>query len=109
HTDGKMRLIRWDFAVHGALNGHSRLITYLNCNTNNRAITVLSQFLKATCHYGLPSRVRSDYGGENVQVVLFMHLVQGIERRSFIIRESLHNHRLERLWRDVFSNALYSF
>lgn len=53
HIDRNIRLIRWGFAVHG----HSRLITYLNCNTNNRATTVLSQFLKATCHYGLPSRV----------------------------------------------------
>ncbi|XP_049898945.1 uncharacterized protein LOC126389342 isoform X1 [Epinephelus moara] len=109
HIDGNMRLIRWGFAVHGAIDGHSRLITYLNCNTNNRATTVLSQFLKATCHYGLPSRVRSDYGGENLQVALFMNLVQGIERRSFITGESIHNQRIERLWRDVFLHVLQSF
>ncbi|XP_078016898.1 uncharacterized protein LOC117250648 isoform X2 [Epinephelus lanceolatus] len=109
HIDGNMRLIRWGSAVHGAIDGHSRLITYLNCNTNNRATTVLCQFLKATCHYGLPSRVRSDYGGENLQVALFLNLVQGIERRSFITGESIHNQRIERLWRDVFLHVLQSF
>ena len=95
--------------VHGAIDGYSRLITYLNCNTDNRATTVLSQFLKATCLYGLPSRVRSDYGGENFQVALFMNLLQGTDRSSFITGESVHNQRIERLWRDVFLHVLLPF
>ena len=61
----------------------SRLITYLSCSTDNRSPTVLSPFLKATCLYALPSRVRSDHGGENILVALFMHLVQGLEHRGF--------------------------
>ena len=95
--------------IHGAIDGHSRLITYLSCSTDNRAITVLSQFLKATCLYGLPLRVRSDHGGENLLVALFMHLVQGLEHRSFITGESVHNQRIERLWRDVFLHVLQYF
>ncbi|XP_051980555.1 uncharacterized protein LOC127641639 [Xyrauchen texanus] len=95
HIDGNMRLIRWGFVIHGAIDGHSRLITYLNCNTNNCASTVLSQFIQATCLYGLPSRVRSDHGGENIQVALFMNLVQGLQRRSHITGESVHNQRIE--------------
>lgn len=95
--------------IHGGIDGHSRLITYLNCSSDNRARTVLSHFLKATCLYGLPSRVRSDHGGENIQVALFMNLVQGIERRSFITGESVHNQRIERLWRDVFIHVLQQF
>ncbi|KAL1250736.1 hypothetical protein QQF64_018532 [Cirrhinus molitorella] len=62
HIDGSMRLIRWGFVIHGAIDGHSRLITYLNCNTDNCSSTVLSQFIQATCLYGIPSRVRSDHG-----------------------------------------------
>ncbi|XP_077057346.1 uncharacterized protein LOC143710231 [Siphateles boraxobius] len=109
HIDGNMRLIRWGFVIHGAIDGHSRLITYLNCNTNNCASTVLSQFIQATCLYGLPSRVRSDHGGENLQVALFINLVQGLQRRSHITGESVHNQRIERLWRDVFLHVLQSF
>ncbi|KAG7315542.1 hypothetical protein KOW79_020408, partial [Hemibagrus wyckioides] len=88
HIDGNMCLLRWGFVIHGAIDGHSRLITYLNCNTDNRANTVLSQFLKATCLYGLLSRVRSDYGVENLQVALFMNVLQGIEHCCFITGES---------------------
>ncbi|XP_067266982.1 uncharacterized protein [Chanodichthys erythropterus] len=109
HIDGNMRFIRWGFVVHGAIDGKSRLITYLSCNTNNRASTVLTQFVKATCLYGLPSRVRSDHGGENSQIALFMNLVQGVERRSHITGESVHNQRIERLWRDVFLHVLQYF
>lgn len=59
--------------------------------------------------YGLPSRVRSGYGGENLQVSLFMNPVQGIERRGFITGESVHNQRIEHLRRDVFLHVLQSF
>ncbi|KAJ7999927.1 hypothetical protein DPEC_G00199480 [Dallia pectoralis] len=109
HMDGNMRLIRWGLVVHGAIDGYSRLVTFLNCNTDNKAVTVLTQFLKATCLYGLPSRVHSHHGGENTQVALFMNIVQGEERRSHITGESVHSQRIERLWRDVFLHVLHYF
>lgn len=42
-------------------------------------------------------------------VALFMHLVQGLEHRGFITGESVHNQRIERLWRDVFLHVLQPF
>ena len=68
HVDGNHKMIKWRFVVHGGIDGFSRLITYLRCSTNNRADTVGALFVKATEQYGIPSRVRSDYGGENVQI-----------------------------------------
>ncbi len=60
------------FGIHGGIDGYSRLITYPRVSINNRSGTVLKCFLEAVHEYGLPSRVCSDLGGENVQVAQFM-------------------------------------
>ena len=59
---------RWRMVIHGGIDGFTRIPVFLKCSTNNRAETVLDAFLKATQEYGLPSRVRSDKGGENTAV-----------------------------------------
>ena len=88
--------------IHGGIDGYSRLITYLHCSNNNRAHTVLQLFQKATAEYFVPSRVRSDRGVENYDVARFMLQERGFDRGSFITGSSVHNQRIERLWRDVF-------
>ena len=61
-------LIRWKIVIHGGIDGFSRRIVYLHASDNNRAETVLEHFQKAVGECGWPSRVRSDKGGENVDV-----------------------------------------
>uniref|UniRef100_A0A3Q3EWE3 Integrase core domain-containing protein n=1 Tax=Labrus bergylta TaxID=56723 RepID=A0A3Q3EWE3_9LABR len=92
HIDGHMRLIRWGFVT-----------------TDNTALTVLTNFVRATCLYGLPSRVRSDRGGENTLVALLMNLLQGQGHAGHIAGQSVHNQRIERLWRDVFQQVVHYF
>ncbi len=111
HIDGHHKLIRWRIVVHGGIDGYSRLPVFLKASTNNRADTVLQCFLNAVRQYGLPSRVRCDRGGENVRVSEFMltHPERGPGRGSCITGRSVHNQRIERLWRDVFMGCVSLF
>ena len=59
--------------------------------------------------YGVPSRARSDKGGENVQVCYFMVAYYGPSRASHIAGSSIHNQRIERPWRDVYRCVLSSY
>uniref|UniRef100_A0AAQ4NS62 Integrase catalytic domain-containing protein n=1 Tax=Gasterosteus aculeatus aculeatus TaxID=481459 RepID=A0AAQ4NS62_GASAC len=107
HIDGHHKLIR--FVVHGGVDGFSRLVVYLTVAGNNRAHTVLRSFIAAVEQYGLPSRVRSDKGGENADVAEFMIRSRGTDRNSHITGRSVHNQRIERMWRDVYEHALDLF
>lgn len=105
HIDGNHKLVRWRIVIHGGIDGFSRIPVYLAASSNNCAETVLQHFLEAVATFGLPSRVRADKGGENVLVCEYMlqHPNRGPGRGSFITGRSVHNQRIERLWRDVFS------
>ena len=91
--------------IHGAIDGHSMKILYLHYADNNRSTTVLNCFQKAVQEHNIPHRIRIDRGGENVQVARFMLHARGIDKRPVLTGSSVHNQRIERLWRDVFSTV----
>ena len=97
--------------IHGGIDSYSRLVVYLRASTNNRAEAVFQNFLEAVDKYGLPSRVRSDRGGENVAVANYMllHPERGPGRGSFITGRSVHNSRIERFWRDMFQGCIVMY
>ena len=77
------------------------MVTFLKCFNNNRADTALACFRAAVQTYGIPSRIRCDFGVENIDIARFMLVTRGVGRNSVLCGSSTHNQRIERLWRDV--------
>ena len=106
-TDGHHKLIRWRFVTHCAIDGYSRLVVYVNVQTIIKQVPCTNS-LKAIREYGLPLRIRCDQGRKNIQVVRHMlhHRRVG---RSALVRSSVHNQRIEQLWRDLYCCATQLF
>lgn len=95
--------------IHGGIDGYSRLIVFLRAAANNRSATVLDSFVAAVTQYGVPSRVRTDRGGENSAVCLLMNIFRGFRRGSAIQGRSVHNQRIERLWADLWRGVTHVY
>jgi len=83
----------------------------VKCSSNNLAETVRTLFLESIEENNnlWPSRIRVDYGVENVLVCDEMVSRHGPDRNSFIAGSSTRNQRIERLWRDVFRCVAVTF
>ena len=70
---------------------------------------MLKYFQEAEKHHGKPSRVRCDYGGENIEVARYMITDRGLNRGSVLTGPSIRNQRIERIWRDCWRSVLRLF
>ena len=78
---------------------------YFRVHTDNLAKTAFNDFVNCLHEFGIPSHVRADAGGEFTHIEKFMKFFNGEGRGSFISGQSVHNQRIERLWRDVFTQT----
>jgi hypothetical protein len=106
HLDGNHKLINWRMVVHACIDGFSRMIIYLSCQNNNLASTVFELFLDGVSKHGLPKKIRTDHGLENVHAARYMLQQRGTDCGSVLTGRSVHNVRVERLHRDVYSGVL---
>jgi len=101
HVDGNHKLICWRFVIHGVTDGFSRMVIFLKCSDNNQSSTVLREFTAAVNFHGLPNQIRTDLGGENVEIWRYM-VEQHNSRTAVLTGASTHNECIECLWRDVY-------
>ena len=66
--DGNHKMIRWQLVIHAGVDGFSRCLVYIKCANNNCATTVMDAFQEGVDAYGQLVHVRSDHGGENIEV-----------------------------------------
>ena len=100
HIDGNHKMIHWRLVIHGGVDGFSRCVVYVKCANNNCASTVFDAFLEGLVAYGTPTRVRSDHGGENIDV--WRHMLSLYNDPTCVLTgKSTHNERIERMWRDI--------
>lgn len=104
HVDTNHKLIRWGLIVAAGIDGFSRLVTFIRCVDNNKADTLLLAFQEGVENYGVPRRVRTDKGMENVKIADYM--IERVGADAIITGKSVHNQRIERLWRDVYDGVL---
>ena len=93
HSTNVFDFCRWGFFIRCGIDGKSRTVTYIKASSDNRAETHLGQFLTGVERFGIPSRTRSDKGGENVSIAEFMIHNRGLNRSSHICGRSVHNQR----------------
>ena len=101
HMDGTHKLRTWNLSIQGCIDEGTRLVTLLKCNDSNSADVNLVNFKAACDEYMVPSRLRTDKGGENVKVADFMLRVRGLGRNSVMTGKSTRTQRIKRLWGDV--------
>ena len=109
HADGHHSLISWGFVIHGAIDDYSRQTVYFHCSINNKKETVLKLFEVVIIDYGAPSHIQTDKGGENTLIWELMPEIKGNERGSFLASPSVHNQRIEWLWRDLWNAVCCTF
>ena len=106
HLDGYDKLKPFGFAIHGCIDGYSRMILWLEVATTNNDPTVIGYYFLKTV-LGLkfvPTVIRSDKGTENVlveclQIALRMDHQDNLSgEKSFMRGKSVHNQRIESFW-----------
>lgn len=95
-TDGHHKLICWHFVTHARIDGYSHLIVFIHCS-DNCSTTVHKHFLEPTRLCGLPSRVQTDQGKENIKIAENMLEHHGVNCASVITGSSVHNKQIEHL------------
>ena len=66
---------------------------YIQVASDNTADTAFAAFMSGVDKFGIPERVRTDKGLENLRIAEFMLQHRGLNRGGHITGRSVHNQR----------------
>ncbi len=106
HIDGYDKLKPFGFCVHGALDGYSRRVLWLEVGPSNNDPRVVAQYYLDYVRRigGTPRIVRADCGTENVHVAAIQRFFRASAEdsfagdKSFMYGKSTSNQRIEAWW-----------
>ena len=105
HLDGYDKLKPFGFCIHGAIDGYSRRVLWLEvASTNNDPKVIAQYFMDYIRTVGVPYIVRGDYGTENVNVAAIQRFLRRdcddalAGEKSFMYGRSVSNQRIEAWW-----------
>ena len=106
HVDGWDKLAPFGSFIHGAVDGFSRRILWLDVNSTNKNPRVIASHYLDTVEQlgGVPRRLRCDKGTENVVIGTLQQFFRWNDdddfagSKSFVEGESSGNQRIEAWW-----------
>ena len=106
HIDGYDKMKPFGFCVHGAIDGYSRKILWLEVSSSNNDPGIITKYyLDYVRQIGGTSRViRADRGTENGNIAVTQHFFRRLARddfgaeKSFMYGRSTANQRIEAWW-----------
>ncbi|XP_068738529.1 uncharacterized protein, partial [Montipora capricornis] len=106
HMDGYDKLKPYGFCIHGAIDGYSRRILWLEVDSTNNDPAVIAQYYVDCVNQlgGAPRIVRADCGTENVVVAGLQRFFRSeatddfAGEKSFLYGTSSANQRIEAWW-----------
>jgi hypothetical protein len=106
HIDGYDKLKPFGFCIHGALDGYSRRVLWLEVGPSNNDPSVVGQYYLNYVRQigGAPRIVRADCGTENVHVAAMQRFFRFSADddfagdKSFMYGKSTSNQRIEAWW-----------
>ena len=99
HIDGFDKLKPFGFCIHGAIDGYSRRVMWVEVGpTNSDPFVIARYYLDCVRQVGgIPKIIRSDCGTENVNVAILQRFFHN-QDQSFLYGKSSSNQRIEAWW-----------
>ena len=106
HIDGYDKIKPFSFCIHGAIDGYSRKILWLEVGPSNNDPGIIAHYyIKCVKHLEVAPRIlRTDLGTENTTVAFLQPFLRssGTDEfsgpKSFMYGQSTSNQRIEALW-----------